>query len=160
MIVRGRRNATDRIRHLLLSAQRHVLVHTTANGLLRLAQDHDDLAAAHERGADLHILAPDDDRSRSAARALAGAADVQHAATPPDVTLVVVDHARALLHRAHPDDTKLFRGDDLAVVIEDAVLARALEEMATPRAAPMQAVPNATDEKRQEGSATRASHDA
>lgn len=126
-VVRGRRNFLERMRAALEGARSHVLFSTTGAGLTRLANDLDLLADLRERGVDVVVCGPLADAEpgpRAALGAIVSVVDAPPLA--PEVTLVVVDRSEAILHRAVPDDAKLYRGDDLGLVLEDARLAEAL----------------------------------
>lgn len=126
-VVRGRRNFVERVRASLDAATAHVLVATTGPGLSRLADDLDLFAELRERGVDVVVRAPLADAEpgpRSALGAVVRLVDAP--ALAPDVSVVVVDRAEAVLHRAAPDDARLYRGDDLSVWLQDGRLAEAL----------------------------------
>lgn len=126
-VVRGRRNFVERLRLALDGARGSVLVATTAPGLSRLADELDVLADARDRGVDVLVRAPLAEAGPGPRATLAAVARLVDApALAPEVTVLVVDRVEAILHRAVPDDAKLYRGDDLSVLLQDARLAEAL----------------------------------
>lgn len=131
VVVRGRRNALDRIRGALARAEREAVLLLTGPGLTRLADDLDDLADARERGVRVLVRAPLEEAEPGPVAAVAAIALLEDAPPPAgDVGVVLVDGVTAVLHRAVPDDARLYRGEDLAVLVEDAHLAAALRAMA------------------------------
>lgn len=136
-VVRGRRNLMERLRAALDGAASRVLVATTGPGLSRLADDLDLFADLRDRGVDVTVRAPFSESDPGPRRALGTVVRLVDApALESEVTLVAIDGREVILHRAVPDDGKLYRGEDLAVLLQDERLAAAISSLVERQAQP------------------------